>query len=171
MYFFVFPWGKFNFILSQNKPFNSSPPLLLLLFQGKMQAFLLFGCFVLAVTEYVLSSAHMVPDEGLSSNRVFVSGALSQNLEMGTPPVVIVGKFASFTLFVESHLSYFHRHIYIYIYIFPQFKCFLKPNNGLCLISGCHMLLHWALTSPLYMQIHIYLIRTNWRYKYLWPNE
>ncbi|XP_030274633.1 agouti signaling protein 1 [Sparus aurata] len=55
-----------------------------------MQAFLLFGCFVLAVTEYVLSSAHMVPDEGLSSNRVFVSGALSQNLEMGTPPVVIV---------------------------------------------------------------------------------
>lgn len=98
-----------------------------------MQAFLLFGCFVLAVTEYVLSSAHMVPDEGLSSNRVFVSGALSQNLEMGTPPVVIVGKFASLTLFVESHpssngsvnISNFH----IYIFFFhSRLKFSLKPR-------------------------------------------
>nr|XP_046240940.1 agouti signaling protein 1 [Scatophagus argus] len=55
-----------------------------------MQAFLLLGCFVLTVTQYLLGSAHMIPDEGLSTNRVVVSSALSQNLELGTPPVVIV---------------------------------------------------------------------------------
>ncbi len=61
-----------------------------------MHAFLLLGCFVLAATEYFLGSAHMVPDERLSTSRIVVSNALSQNLDMGSPPVVIVGKFANF---------------------------------------------------------------------------
>ncbi|XP_038551373.1 agouti signaling protein 1 [Micropterus salmoides] len=55
-----------------------------------MHAFLLLGCFVLAATEYFLGSAHMIPDERLSTNRVVVSNALTQNLEIGSPPVVIV---------------------------------------------------------------------------------
>ncbi|XP_044065727.1 agouti signaling protein 1 [Siniperca chuatsi] len=55
-----------------------------------MHAFLLLSCFVLAATEYFLGSAHMIPEEKLSTNRVVVSNALSQNLEMGSPPVVIV---------------------------------------------------------------------------------
>ncbi|XP_071329156.1 agouti signaling protein 1 [Trachinotus anak] len=55
-----------------------------------MHAFLLLGCFVLATTEYFLSSAHMIPDEKHSTNRVVVSSVLSQSLEVGSPPVVIV---------------------------------------------------------------------------------
>ncbi|XP_042354421.1 agouti signaling protein 1 isoform X2 [Plectropomus leopardus] len=55
-----------------------------------MHAFLLLGCLVLAATEYFLASAYMIPDEILSSNRVFVSNALSQSLETSPPPVVIV---------------------------------------------------------------------------------
>ncbi|KAM9361522.1 agouti signaling protein 1 [Symphorus nematophorus] len=54
-----------------------------------MNALLLLGCFVLAVTDYFLGSAHMIPDDRLSTNRV-VSGALSQSFEVGPPPVVIV---------------------------------------------------------------------------------
>ncbi|XP_028262280.1 agouti signaling protein 1 [Parambassis ranga] len=55
-----------------------------------MHTSLLLGCFILAVTEYFLVPAHMIPDERLSTNRVVVSNALSQNLEMVSPPVVIV---------------------------------------------------------------------------------
>ncbi|KAG8007278.1 Agouti-signaling protein [Nibea albiflora] len=55
-----------------------------------MHAFLLLGCFVLAATEYILGSAHMIPDERLSTNRVVVANALSQSLAVGPPPVVIV---------------------------------------------------------------------------------
>ncbi|XP_042263068.1 agouti signaling protein 1 [Thunnus maccoyii] len=65
-------------------------PLLLLLFQRKMHAILMIGCFVLAATDYFLGSAHMIPDERLSTNRVVVANALSQSLDMGSPPVVIV---------------------------------------------------------------------------------
>ncbi|XP_026204859.1 agouti signaling protein 1 [Anabas testudineus] len=54
-----------------------------------MNAFLLLGCFLLAVTEYVLSSAHMVPDEGLSTNRVLVYNAMSQSLDRDPPSVLI----------------------------------------------------------------------------------
>ncbi|XP_040014522.1 agouti signaling protein 1 isoform X2 [Xiphias gladius] len=58
--------------------------------ERKMNAFLLLGCFVLATTEYFLGSAHMIPEDRLSTNRVVVSNVLSQSLEKGTPPVVIV---------------------------------------------------------------------------------
>lgn len=54
-----------------------------------MQGFLLLSCFVLVATDSVLSSAHMIPEEKLSNNRVV---ALSQNLAVIPPPVVIVGK-------------------------------------------------------------------------------
>lgn len=78
---------------------SSKYPLLLLLFQRKMHTFLLLGCFVLAATDYFLGSAHMIPDERLATNRVVVSNALSQSLGINSPPVVIVGKFANFTVF------------------------------------------------------------------------
>ncbi|XP_075880893.1 agouti signaling protein 1 [Nelusetta ayraudi] len=52
-----------------------------------MQGFLLLSCFVLVVTESVLGSAHMIPEEKLSNNRVV---ALSQNLAIIPPPVIIV---------------------------------------------------------------------------------
>ncbi|KAM3622418.1 uncharacterized protein V6R79_024848 [Siganus canaliculatus] len=55
-----------------------------------MATFLLIGCFVLAATDYFLGSAYMIPDDILSTNRVAVPSALSQNLELGPPPVVIV---------------------------------------------------------------------------------
>ncbi|XP_059185964.1 agouti signaling protein 1 [Centropristis striata] len=55
-----------------------------------MRASLLLSCCVLAVTHSFLSSAHMVPDETLSTNRVVVSNALSHSLDVGTPSVVIV---------------------------------------------------------------------------------
>ncbi|KAM4583477.1 agouti signaling protein 1 [Fundulus diaphanus] len=55
-----------------------------------MHAFLLLGCFVLAVTQYYLGSAHMIPDDRLSTNRVVASNALSQSLQIDPPPVVIV---------------------------------------------------------------------------------
>ncbi|XP_026163338.1 agouti signaling protein 1 [Mastacembelus armatus] len=55
-----------------------------------MHAFLLLSCFVLTTTEYFLGSAHMIPDEKLSTNTVVVSTALSQILDAGSPPVVIV---------------------------------------------------------------------------------
>uniref|UniRef100_A0A3Q2PSZ1 Agouti domain-containing protein n=1 Tax=Fundulus heteroclitus TaxID=8078 RepID=A0A3Q2PSZ1_FUNHE len=58
-----------------------------------MHAFLLLGCFVLAVTQYYLGSAHMIPDDRLSTNRVVASNALSQSLQIDPPPVVIVGKY------------------------------------------------------------------------------
>lgn len=70
-----------------------------------MQAVLLLGCFVLAVTQYLLGSAHMIPDERLSTNRVVVSGALSQSLELAPPPVVIVGKFASLNLICRLYIG------------------------------------------------------------------
>ncbi|XP_072239175.1 agouti signaling protein 1 [Leuresthes tenuis] len=56
-----------------------------------MRASLLFGCFLfVAVTQYFPGSAHMIPDEVLSTNKVVVSNALSQSLEIDSPPVVIV---------------------------------------------------------------------------------
>lgn len=65
--------------------------LLLHLLQIKMHAFLFLSCFVLAVTEYLFSTAHMVPEERLSSNRV-ASSAPPQSSEVLPPPVIIVGK-------------------------------------------------------------------------------
>ncbi|XP_041834663.1 agouti signaling protein 1 [Melanotaenia boesemani] len=55
-----------------------------------MYASLLLCCFVFAATQYFLGWAHMIPDEGLSTNKVVVSNDLSQSLEIGSPPVVIV---------------------------------------------------------------------------------
>ncbi|KAM4588686.1 agouti signaling protein 1 [Odontesthes bonariensis] len=56
-----------------------------------MHASLLFGCFLfVAVTRYFPGSAHMMPDEVLSTNKVVVSNALSQSIEIDSPPVVIV---------------------------------------------------------------------------------
>lgn len=66
--------------------------LLMLSFQRKMQTFLLLSWLILAMTDYFLGSAHMIPEERLSTNRVVVSGALSQSLELVPPPVVIVGE-------------------------------------------------------------------------------
>ncbi len=85
----------FSFMFSNanmQKNYSKHPPLLLV-FQRKMHAFLLLGCFFLAVTEYLFGSAHMIPDDRLSTNHV--SSALSQSLEVIPPPVLIVGKFAS----------------------------------------------------------------------------
>lgn len=65
-----------------------------LLFQEKMQAVLLLGCFVLVATEFFRCSGHMIPDDRLSTNRVVLSNALSQSVDAGSPPVVIVGKLA-----------------------------------------------------------------------------
>lgn len=72
--------------------------LILLSFQRKMHALLMIGCFLLAASEYLLGSAHMIPDERLSTNRVVVTNALSQSLDMGSPPVVMVGKYGSLNL-------------------------------------------------------------------------
>uniref|UniRef100_H3C4B2 Agouti-signaling protein n=1 Tax=Tetraodon nigroviridis TaxID=99883 RepID=H3C4B2_TETNG len=55
----------------------------------EMHAFLILSCFVLAVTEYLFSAAHMVPEERLSSNRV-LTGALPQSFEVVPPSVIIV---------------------------------------------------------------------------------
>ncbi|KAM9860014.1 agouti signaling protein 1 [Aulostomus maculatus] len=55
-----------------------------------MHAFLLLGCVILSTAQYFLGSAHMIPEERLSTNRVFVSNALSQSINMGPPPVLIV---------------------------------------------------------------------------------
>ncbi|XP_053172013.1 agouti signaling protein 1 [Scomber japonicus] len=55
-----------------------------------MHAFLMIGCFLLAASEYLLGSAHMIPDERLSTNRVVVTNALSQSLDIDSPPVVMV---------------------------------------------------------------------------------
>ncbi|XP_034389141.1 agouti signaling protein 1 [Cyclopterus lumpus] len=55
-----------------------------------MHAVMMLGCFVFATTEYFLASAHMVPDERLSTNRVDLSNFPSQNHYKGPPSVVIV---------------------------------------------------------------------------------
>ncbi|NP_001273227.1 agouti signaling protein 1 [Maylandia zebra] len=55
-----------------------------------MHISLLLSCFLLAATDYFLGCAHMIPDERLSTSRVSASNALSQNLEIDSPPVVIV---------------------------------------------------------------------------------
>ncbi|XP_053300197.1 agouti signaling protein 1 [Pleuronectes platessa] len=55
-----------------------------------MHSFLLLGCFVLATTESFLGSAHMIPDERLSTNKVDVSNIVSQSLDIASPPVVII---------------------------------------------------------------------------------
>ncbi|XP_017158747.1 agouti signaling protein 1 isoform X2 [Poecilia reticulata] len=55
-----------------------------------MQAFLLLGCCVLALTQCCLGSAHMIPDDRLSTNRVAASSTLSHSLQIDPPPVVIV---------------------------------------------------------------------------------
>ncbi|XP_017158749.1 agouti signaling protein 1 isoform X4 [Poecilia reticulata] len=54
-----------------------------------MQAFLLLGCCVLALTQCCLGSAHMIPDDRLSTNRVAASSTLSHSLQIDPPPVVI----------------------------------------------------------------------------------
>lgn len=72
-----------------NRPLTVCRFLSVMLFQRKMQGFLLLSCFVLVATESVLGYAHMIPEEKLSNNRVV---ALSQNLAIIPPPVVIVGK-------------------------------------------------------------------------------
>ncbi|XP_074532279.1 agouti signaling protein 1 [Halichoeres trimaculatus] len=55
-----------------------------------MHTLLFLGCFVLVVSDYLFSSAHMIPEDTLSNNRVVVSNALSQSLEVPSPPVLIV---------------------------------------------------------------------------------
>ncbi|KAA8593265.1 agouti-signaling protein [Etheostoma spectabile] len=55
-----------------------------------MNGFLLLGCFVLSATKYFLTSAHMIPDDRLSTNRVMEYHTLSESFEIGPPPVVIV---------------------------------------------------------------------------------
>ncbi|TNN43127.1 Agouti-signaling protein [Liparis tanakae] len=60
---------------------------------GKMHAAVMLGCFLFAATEYFLVSAHMVPDERLSSNMVDLSNALPHSHYKGPPAVVIVGEF------------------------------------------------------------------------------
>ncbi|XP_023142744.1 agouti signaling protein 1 [Amphiprion ocellaris] len=56
-----------------------------------MQASMLLGCFVLAATEYFLSSAYMIPDDSLYDKKVITTTtALSQDLDVASPPVVIV---------------------------------------------------------------------------------
>ncbi|KAJ0023492.1 hypothetical protein NQD34_003391 [Periophthalmus magnuspinnatus] len=64
----------------------------------KMNVFLVLSCVVLVATEYSPSSAHMVPDNSLSTNHVVVSNALSQSLDARSPPVVIVGQSLSHTI-------------------------------------------------------------------------
>ncbi|PWA13858.1 hypothetical protein CCH79_00019214 [Gambusia affinis] len=59
-------------------------------FLRTMQAFLPLGCCVLALTQCCLGSAHMIPDDRLSTNRVVASNALSHSLQVDPPPVVIV---------------------------------------------------------------------------------
>lgn len=97
---------------------NSKYPLLLLLFQRKMHAILLLGCFVLAVQEYFLGSAHMIPEERLSTNRVV---SLSQSLEIIPPPVVIVGKIASLNIHCFRFIKSQSRIIYT-VSMSPFFK-------------------------------------------------
>ncbi|XP_029947981.1 agouti signaling protein 1 [Salarias fasciatus] len=55
-----------------------------------MHGVLLLGCFVLAATDYFLSSAHMIPEERLTTNEAIASNALSQSLENSPPAVLIV---------------------------------------------------------------------------------
>ncbi|XP_055016399.1 agouti signaling protein 1 [Boleophthalmus pectinirostris] len=55
-----------------------------------MNLFLLLGCLLLMATEFSPSSAHMVPENSLSTNHVVGSNALSQSLDARAPPVVIV---------------------------------------------------------------------------------
>uniref|UniRef100_A0AAQ4PHH5 Agouti-signaling protein n=1 Tax=Gasterosteus aculeatus aculeatus TaxID=481459 RepID=A0AAQ4PHH5_GASAC len=64
--------------------------LLLLWLQRKMRASTLLGCLVLVTADHLLAAAIMIPDETLSTNRVVVSNAVSQNLYKGPPPVLIV---------------------------------------------------------------------------------
>lgn len=70
--------------------------LLLLWLQRKMRASTLLGCLVLVTADHLLAAAIMIPDETLSTNRVVVSNAVSQNLYKGPPPVLIVGKSVRF---------------------------------------------------------------------------
>ncbi|KAF7207529.1 agouti signaling protein 1 [Nothobranchius furzeri] len=51
---------------------------------------LMLGCIVFTATQFYLGSAHMILDERLSTNMAVVSNALSQSIEIETPPVVIV---------------------------------------------------------------------------------
>ncbi|CAN9512628.1 unnamed protein product [Ophioblennius macclurei] len=55
-----------------------------------MHAVLLLGCFVLAATDYFLGSAHMILEERLATNESIATNALSQSLEISSPPVLIV---------------------------------------------------------------------------------
>lgn len=80
-----------------------------------MHAFLLLGCFVLATTELVRGSAHMIPDERLSTNKVVVSNALSQSLDVGSPPVLIVGE-----LLLAVLLCFVKTCYYSAVYHYPQ---------------------------------------------------
>lgn len=95
----------------------SNTYVLLLLSYRNMNAFLLLGCFLLAVTEYVLSSAHMVPDEGLSTNRVVVYNAMSQSLDRDPPSVLIEGTLAKlysrFLLYCLERWDFCHQFLSI----------------------------------------------------------
>ncbi|XP_033937975.1 agouti signaling protein 1 [Pseudochaenichthys georgianus] len=55
-----------------------------------MHALLLLSCLVLAATDHFLASAHMIPDESLTTKSVVLFDALSQSLDISPPPVVIV---------------------------------------------------------------------------------
>ncbi|XP_078139947.1 agouti signaling protein 1 [Centroberyx gerrardi] len=55
-----------------------------------MHACLLLGCLTLATTGYFLVSAHMIPEDRLSTNKSTTSNPLSLSLSVNSPPVVIV---------------------------------------------------------------------------------
>ncbi|XP_076012979.1 agouti signaling protein 1 [Genypterus blacodes] len=53
-----------------------------------MHAILLLGCLVLGKTDYLLSSAHMIHDDTLSTNRLAETAGLSQSLHGNSTPFV-----------------------------------------------------------------------------------
>ncbi|KAF3856840.1 hypothetical protein F7725_017563 [Dissostichus mawsoni] len=57
-----------------------------------MHALLLLSCLVLAATDHFLASAHMIPDESLATNRVVLSNALSQSLDIAPLLLLLIAK-------------------------------------------------------------------------------
>ncbi|KAM4612797.1 agouti signaling protein 1 [Polymixia lowei] len=55
-----------------------------------MHACLLMGCLALSTTGYFLVSAHMIPEDRLSTNRNTTSNPLSSSFHLDSPPIVIV---------------------------------------------------------------------------------
>ncbi|XP_037535684.1 agouti signaling protein 1 [Nematolebias whitei] len=55
-----------------------------------MHASLLLSCLVFAAVHFYIGFAHMIVDDRLSTKKTFASIAVSQSLQIDTPPVVIV---------------------------------------------------------------------------------